>query len=190
MNETHQKILRAAHQLFATKGYKGVTMREITRVLGLKHTALYYYAKNKEDLYMQVMQRNFLHHRDQMESILEQSDGDLRSQMKAVAAWLLTQPPLHLGHLMQSDFSYLEPENAKTLVDLAFDSLRMPLTRVLNQAKADNVIGIEDPGLAAISFISLVETINGTQYSIAREQRMQIVEQIIDMLLNGLLIRQ
>lgn len=48
--ETRQAILSAAGELFAERGYDGVTMREIARAAGCSHTAIYLYFKDKEAL--------------------------------------------------------------------------------------------------------------------------------------------
>ncbi len=188
-NETHRKILDVADKLFATKGFKAVTLREITNALGLKHTALFYYAKSKELLYMQVMERNFKRHEQKMEEAILHAGDDLKEQMQVVAEWLLSQPPLNLGQLMQSDFTHLKPEHASRLAVLAFDSLRMPLTKTFQRANDIGIITVEDPGLAAISFVSLIETVHATQPAFDAEQRQSIVNSIIDMLLNGLYSR-
>lgn len=188
-NKTHQKILDVAGKLFSTKGFKAVTLREITSTLGLKHTALFYYAKSKELLYVQVMERNFKRHEQKMEEALLHAEDDLKEQMWVVAKWLLSQPPLNLGQLMQSDFAHLSPEHGNRLAVLAFDSLRMPLTKTFQRAKDKGIIMVEDPGLAAISFVSLIETVHATQPAFDTEQRQTIVKNIIDMLLNGLYSR-
>lgn len=52
--ETRRSILAAAGDLFATRGYEAVTMREIARVAGCSHTTIYIYFKDKEALLHQL----------------------------------------------------------------------------------------------------------------------------------------
>lgn len=48
-------ILKAATTLFANKGYSGTSVREIVETAGVTKPTLYYYFKNKDDLYNTLM---------------------------------------------------------------------------------------------------------------------------------------
>lgn len=48
-------ILKVAAALFSNKGYTGTSVREIVEAAGVTKPTLYYYFKNKEDLYIQLM---------------------------------------------------------------------------------------------------------------------------------------
>lgn len=52
--ETKRAIIRAAKQLFSTRGYDAVTMREIAKEAGCSHTTIYLYFKDKEALLNQL----------------------------------------------------------------------------------------------------------------------------------------
>ncbi len=54
-HDNKQKILDSAAQLFAAKGYDGVSVREIAEYAGVTKPVIYYYFKNKEDLYEQLI---------------------------------------------------------------------------------------------------------------------------------------
>src|SRR5512143_3853877 len=49
-------ILETSAKLFGEKGYKGVSIRDIAQACGLTNAALYYHFKNKDDLYLAVLQ--------------------------------------------------------------------------------------------------------------------------------------
>ena len=57
LDENDKKIwiLRAATRLFANRGYTGTTVREIVEMAGVTKPTLYYYFKNKEDVYINLM---------------------------------------------------------------------------------------------------------------------------------------
>lgn len=48
--DTRDRILDVAQELFATKGYVGTTLRDIAEELGTTVAALYYYFQRKEEL--------------------------------------------------------------------------------------------------------------------------------------------
>lgn len=53
---TKEKILQASLELFAKKGYDGVSVREIARAVGVRESALYKHFANKEDILQKVIE--------------------------------------------------------------------------------------------------------------------------------------
>ena len=49
-SKTKEKILKVSLKLFATKGYKATTVRDIAGAMGVKQSALYNHFKNKEEI--------------------------------------------------------------------------------------------------------------------------------------------
>ncbi len=49
-SKTKDKILKTALKLFATKGYKSTTVRDIAGVMNMKQSALYNHFKNKDEI--------------------------------------------------------------------------------------------------------------------------------------------
>ena len=49
-SKTKEKILKHALKLFATKGYKATTVRDIAGAVGIKQSALYNHFKNKDEI--------------------------------------------------------------------------------------------------------------------------------------------
>jgi AcrR family transcriptional regulator len=57
--DTRTKIFLAAARLFATKGYNGVSIREICEDVGVGKPTLYYYFKDKETLLEELFKYTF-----------------------------------------------------------------------------------------------------------------------------------
>ncbi|MBA4357749.1 MAG: TetR/AcrR family transcriptional regulator, partial [Desulfovibrio sp.] len=51
-----QRLLQAAAELFARKGYAATTVREIVAAAGVTKPVLYYYFQHKEGLYLELME--------------------------------------------------------------------------------------------------------------------------------------
>lgn len=191
-NQTHQRILDVAEELFSARGYTSVRLRDIASAIGIKHAALYYYVPGgKEQLFVDVMTRNLQRHRVGMEAAIATAGPNVRDQMRAVAAWLLSQPPINLARMEASDFPAISADNANGLSLLIFDSLRLPLQAALEQAQAEGTVALPNPGLASITFTSLIETIYKQVQAVPEgaSEAAAIVEQLIDMLLYGWLKR-
>lgn len=69
--ETKQAILKAAGDLFAQRGFDGVTMREIAKAAGCSHTTIYIYFKDKEALLHQLSMEPLQLLQATMEAVLE-----------------------------------------------------------------------------------------------------------------------
>lgn len=59
--ETYQTIIKTAQRLFMESGYRAVSTRQIAKICGITQPALYHHFKNKQDLYIAVLQ-DALHH--------------------------------------------------------------------------------------------------------------------------------
>jgi TetR/AcrR family transcriptional regulator, transcriptional repressor for nem operon len=64
MKDTRDHILRTAFRLFVTMSYKAVTMSSLEKETGLTKGAFYHYFKNKEDIYIEVIDKFYLTNRD------------------------------------------------------------------------------------------------------------------------------
>jgi len=62
-------ILLAAEQVFAERGFKGATTREVAQKAGIASSLIFYYFKNKMALYEAVFQSFF----DQLEDLVQQN---------------------------------------------------------------------------------------------------------------------
>jgi AcrR family transcriptional regulator len=87
MIDTREHILRTAFRLFITRSYKAVTMNMLEKETGLTKGAFYHYFKNKEEIFIEVIDKFYLAcHIPQNQEIEE--FGTLRSYID-----------LHLEHI-------------------------------------------------------------------------------------------
>jgi TetR/AcrR family transcriptional regulator len=93
--ETRERILLAAASLFANKGYAATSVREIAEGAKVTKPMLYYYFKNKEDLYVQLLDHANLTFRHLVESALS-GPGGVRDRL---LAFYVTVYGLLLEHL-------------------------------------------------------------------------------------------
>lgn len=70
MSSMQEAIIEAATELFANRGYEGMTMKEVARKVGISASSIYSFFKNKEDLFMHIY-RQVLDNHFQLASSLE-----------------------------------------------------------------------------------------------------------------------
>ncbi len=94
MSETRdlrQEILVTAKGLFIQQGYHGLAMRQIAEALGVTKAALYYHFKDKEELFLAIL--NF--YLDEMEAMLDEIDSlpvTSKEKIRRVVEGILSQP--------------------------------------------------------------------------------------------------
>lgn len=57
MKNKKEEILQAAEEEFARNGYEGANISRIAKRVGVTHVLLYYHFQNKENLFIEVLQR-------------------------------------------------------------------------------------------------------------------------------------
>jgi AcrR family transcriptional regulator len=187
-NETREHILEVAEALFSQRGYSSVRLRDIATAVGMKHASLYYYVPGgKEQLFIEVLERNFHRHREGLTLAIQNAGNDIRDQMLAVMRWFFSQPPMDLARLYYADMPQIDPDQAERLMRLALDSMRTPVRAAVEHANAAGQVEIADQGLAAMSLVNLAQGVKAIPISngMTAESREHIGEEVIDMLLNG-----
>jgi AcrR family transcriptional regulator len=80
-----EAILDTSAKLFSQHGYKEVSIRDIAQACGMTNAALYYHFKNKEDLFLAMLQRD---HEKTLAALRKAATGpgDLREDLKRLVA--------------------------------------------------------------------------------------------------------
>lgn len=74
------RLLKSAIGLFNRRGYAAATVREIVAAAGVSKPALYYYFRNKEGIYLEIMREGF----SKFESMLEATSGEKDSAAERI----------------------------------------------------------------------------------------------------------
>jgi AcrR family transcriptional regulator len=187
-NETCERILEAADQLFSQRGYAAVRLRDIASAVGMRHASLYYYVPGgKEQLFIEVLERNFHRHREGLTQAIQKAGNEIRDQMLAVLGWFFSQPPMDMARLYYSDLPQIDASQAERLMRLALDSMSIPVSEAIERANATGQVEIANSGLAAMSLVNLAQGVKAIPVTnvMTAERREHIGEEVIDMLLNG-----
>lgn len=105
-----ERILEAAIRLFCTKGYEATSVREIVEAAGVTKPVLYYYYKNKEDLFHAIVEVSLTEYRDRLKAICEDTALSIRDRIGAVAQ-------LHF------DAARANPEMVRFINSIAFSGM-------------------------------------------------------------------
>jgi AcrR family transcriptional regulator len=81
-----QALLDTAAQMFATKGYAGTSIRNITAAVGMLPGSIYYHFKSKEELLLAVYREGVMRFEAAIELALSDTSGDPWQVLEAACA--------------------------------------------------------------------------------------------------------
>lgn len=185
---SRERLLAAAEKHFSQKGYRSVTLRDIAAEIGIRQASLYHHAPGgKENLFVEVMERIFRRHRNGLREAIGAAQNDLRSKLRAVSEWLLSQQPMDLVRMTHSDMPSINEAAAQRLSETAYESMIVPVMEILSRAENAGEIKAADTALIAGAFVGMVESLHAVpEEETERKNRIEMAFELIDIWLNGL----
>lgn len=189
-SEARERVLDMAERLFSERGYAGLKLKDLAQALNIKQASLYYHVPGgKEDLYIEVMERNAERHRLGLEAAISSAGDNLHQQLRAAARWLLSQPPVDMQRMIHADLKAIDPQAARRLTDLTYRAVLQPLMSIFWQRHERGEIIAPEITLLAGSFLSIIQAIHMAEDAWLVQSREAMADDMIDVLLNGLLPR-
>lgn len=188
-SDARQRVLDVAEELFMTRGYNSITLRDIADALEMRQASLYYhFPEGKEQLFVAVATRTFERHRQGMEHAIANATADVQAQLQAVSAWFASQPPLNLIGMMYADMPALSETMRLQLGRTAYTSMFTPLRELFFAAQQRGEIRQVIPDLLAGSYLNLMDGLNYASGQEGAPSREVMANEIITMMLDGIRI--
>ena len=182
-----ERVLQSAEALFVKRGYEAVTVKDIAKAAGIHHASIYHHIPGgKSDLFVEVITRHLRQHQRGVQGAMAAAGDDLYLQLRGIAAWLLSQPPLDLMRLTNSDLPSIDQKTAKEIDNLAYEALLVPIMAVLEQARLDGVIDHPNLGNVAGAILSSVSGLHMVADEYVAGSRLEMAEQLIAVFIRGL----
>jgi AcrR family transcriptional regulator len=185
---SRENLLDAAEALFMRKGYGATTLRDISMALGVSHASLYYhFPGGKDALFQAVTERNVLRHGEGLARSIAEGGEHLYGRLLGAASWLLSQPPMDLIRMVESDMPALPEAVAISLMELIYRNILHPITLVFESARLAGDIGADtDTGLVGGAFFGLVESLHATPGMFVKRTKIDMATELIKILLRGI----
>lgn len=181
------RILDAAEALFVSKGYSAVTLRDIGEAVGITHASLYHhFAGGKSQLFIEVTERNIRRHGAGLAAAIEAGGDSLRQQLYGAADWLLSQPPMDLVRMLQSDMPSLDPAEARRLMELVSAAILKRLSAIFEAARRAGRITGPDSGILGGAVLGLIESFHSIPPFVVTRPFAEMARELLDVLLAGL----
>ena len=159
-----QRLLRAALDLFTERGYAATSVREIVDAAGVTKPVLYYYFKNKEDIYLELFREPFVYFSKVLEDAYNEK-GSVRERIVRLFDLIfeLFVSRLKEARLMYSIY-YGPPQGAPFF---NFDGFHLKMREVIGLIVRK---GIEKGELRAVDADIATWLLNGSLNFVMEEQ--------------------
>jgi len=189
---TKENILYSALQLFLVNGFNGVSINNIIQKANVSKGALYHYFKNKDDLFITIINTFFFQEIDNFEKILENEKKDFDKQL-----FLIFRGSIDMYHLIEEQTQFSSSaQKYNGYYKLFFDSISLfpelhekfqyfytnfeiQIIKILNQAKKNEKIK-KDINMKTIAF-QIIAGIEGTMIMKTLDLNIDLEEKIMEL---------
>ena len=185
-----ERILEVAEEMFASQGYRAVSIRDIARACGVTNAALYYHFPSKAALFREVLARHLEGLRRRMWAA-QQEHSTYQAKLRAmleVYAEMIHQRRASMFALRRDIGAWQEgqPEERHTLFLQAWQAVVEPIAAVIQEAiQAGKLRPAAEATTLATMLIGLLSGILLHQPA-AQPDPSQAVGQALDVFLHGL----
>jgi TetR/AcrR family transcriptional regulator len=150
--DMRSRILEVSAELFANKGFEGVSIRTISNEVGVKLPTLYYYFRDKLDLYKEVEAMAYGKAATMLQKSFESTDLGPDQQLRLFVITMLNifEKDKTFYKLVQRNLLESDAENRKFLVENGLQKLFDGLKNLIEEGNMAS-----DPDIAAIGILSL-----------------------------------
>jgi len=128
-NVNAERILQDGWELFQQKGYRGVSVDEICLRCGITKPTLYYYFKDKENLFVEVLLRRLRGFHEVIER-----DGQLDQRLERIIIAMLDRFTANYAHFIHDLEHIKRRENVERIRKTFADELFSPITALMQSA--------------------------------------------------------
>jgi len=182
-----ERLLDAAESHFIERGYSAVKLKHIADQIGVKESSIYYhFPKGKEALFVAVMKRTFLRHREGINEAIGDSGDDWVDQLRAVCHWLVSQPAIDVMRMNKSDLPAIDAGSAFELEEEIYESVNLPIRLILERAVGQGKAQVADTDLIAGVFVSMVSSIDIIKGAWNPKSKIEMVDLLLESWVQGL----
>lgn len=181
---TRQMIIDTARKEFMTDGYKATSTRHIAKEVGITQPNLYHHFRNKETLYISVLEQLGDEVNIQLNYIAHNSHLSLQERLNRMTRYLQDNDPVDIYTMMKDMESDLSDESKTKLYTIFLNGYKQPFVDLfkenLTKLRPDHTA----EEIASHYFIVIAPYISPDM------QRYQFVsiESIVDLFLHGIKI--
>jgi AcrR family transcriptional regulator len=150
-------ILGAAKHLFMQEGFRGISMRQIAEAVGVTKAALYYHFRDKEELFVAIVEQYLVAMSELIDQVVESRTG-AREQVSESVQHILAQPPEQRSiiRLASQEISNISPPNRARFLAMYHEQFVERIAALLQEGMARGELRAVDPALATWTLLGMM----------------------------------
>ena len=154
---TRTAILSAAERLFVEKGYHAISMREIADAVGMTKAALYYHFRDKEQLFVAILERVL----GELSTLIEEcrtADATHRVQIERIVHQIMRLPAVRRAslRLASQELGNLDAATRQRFLEQYHTQFISRITTILATGMAKGEFKSFDPSLATWALLGML----------------------------------
>lgn len=129
--DTYQTIVKTAQQLFMEYGYRAVSTRQIAELCGITQPALYHHFKNKQTLYVAVIQYTLYQTESALNQILNQAKT-FQERLNQIAFYMMASYGIDLSQMFHDIFHELSHNHQQEIQKWWINGFLMPVVKMID----------------------------------------------------------
>lgn len=153
--DARERLLAAAVEAFAAKGFHGTTTRDIAAAAGVSPAALYVHHRSKEDLLHLISREGHERTLALVREAVASSEDPVEQLRATVRAFTVQHARGHTSaRIVHYELAALSPEHLEEILGLR-RAIDQEVRAVVERGVAAGVFRVEDPRLTAVALLSL-----------------------------------
>lgn len=153
-NDTRQRLLQKAKEMYYQKGYTGISLQELADSVGITKAALFHHFKSKQELFFEVQLAICENYRTAIEAAI-QGGSDTRSRLHNILLGLSDYPFFDPMKFMSDEYHQLNTAQQSEIDRTFTTSTILPVQQVLLEGIRNGEIKIRNQHLAVSIFLNL-----------------------------------
>jgi AcrR family transcriptional regulator len=143
MNDTRDRILQTALDLFIEQGYDKTSLREVAERVGVSKAALYYHFASKQEIFRTLMEPMLAVQAQAMELLQKRpTPASWSESLTAMIDWAL--PQRRLFELVENNQSAAQAMARQMAEDSHFEEAHLAMHERVNEMLTDETIPLAD----------------------------------------------
>lgn len=184
-----ESIVNAASDIFSKYGYKKTTMDDIAMALGKGKSSIYYYFRNKEEIFQAVLEQEVI----LLKSKLQKAVNRKKHHKGKLKAYIITrmkgfESMINFYNAVKNE--YLSQFEFIERIRYKYDQEEIAVVQgILEEGVEKGDFRIEDPFLASVVIVTSMKGFEIPLYITGKKGQdiEQIVDKLLKMLFNGIL---
>jgi AcrR family transcriptional regulator len=137
--ETYQIIIKTAERLFMEYGYRAVSTRQIADQCGITQPALYHHFKNKQTLYVAVIEHALQHTEKDLNRILT-NFTTFQDRLTQITTYMMVHFEMDMSQMFHDMQHEISAEDQKRVHQLWVKGFLLPIVAMINDGVSNEEI--------------------------------------------------